>query len=605
MSIAILTQVYDEMRRLAIAGGSVASGDFRLNKLVAPLEKAGEKAPVFAKVAQAAKAVVESTEQTASSALLELATLVNAILYTQGTTGLTGELQPIPTTELGAMPTQTSARLLKPLLEALSNTGSGRLEIIKDAYERGAFADLRLVRPALTGLDDSYPDIGDFLADNVLPRYGPAILPELRKQFDLQGKSGHLRRLRLMHALDPQGTRELVKQVLDEGSRELRVVAIECLGESDEDLSFLLDQSRAKSKEVRTAALRALTKVDSAAAIEAVQKAAAKDDLDALVDSLRDSSHPVLAKFVLAEADRQLTALLKLKDKKDQTPAVQRLLLWLHCLDGRDDPDVEAFLLSIFGKAAVLADIKSEPSGSDVNELVAALLAHGSPKCRQALIAAQELLSGPMLSQAFFAARRSLDPAQVFKLFSPCLSAQPEKKSKKNAQAFGRLEAIRHGLISATENALYLYRRRFHRWTNAEESPLPPLDPRWLDVAVEGGHLDVVLPLARPEHAAANRFLSEQFATKNQRYHVQILETMVRIQHPEATDAVVQTLTQSAKSTSDAYVAYWIGRLIPDLPPAAAARLEALLPTLPEKTVDRLIGFVLELKQKSTAATAE
>jgi len=49
MSIPVLIQVYDEMRRLAIAGSAVASGDFRLKRLVEPLTKAGEKAPVFAK----------------------------------------------------------------------------------------------------------------------------------------------------------------------------------------------------------------------------------------------------------------------------------------------------------------------------------------------------------------------------------------------------------------------------------------------------------------------------------------------------------------------------------------------------------------------------
>ena len=69
MSIPVLIQVYDEMRRLAIAGSSVAPGDFRLKKLVEPLQKSGEKAPVFAKVAQAVQAVVDSTEKTASTAL--------------------------------------------------------------------------------------------------------------------------------------------------------------------------------------------------------------------------------------------------------------------------------------------------------------------------------------------------------------------------------------------------------------------------------------------------------------------------------------------------------------------------------------------------------
>src|SRR5688572_5080443 len=110
MSIAVLTQVYDETRRLAIAGSAVAPGDFRLKKLVPPLEKSGEKAPVFAKVAQAIHAVVDSNDKTAAAALLDLTTLVNAILYTQGETGAAGELKSLETTDLGTQATQASAR---------------------------------------------------------------------------------------------------------------------------------------------------------------------------------------------------------------------------------------------------------------------------------------------------------------------------------------------------------------------------------------------------------------------------------------------------------------------------------------------------------------
>src|SRR5262245_1734295 len=164
MSIAVLNQVYDEARRLAVAGSVVARGDFRLKKLIPPLEQAGAKAPVFAKVAEAAKAVVEGPEESAAESLLELTSLVTAILYTQGETGVAGGLQPIEAVDLGGSTSQTSARLLKPLLEALRSTGSGRLELVKEAHERGAFRDLRLVKPALDGLDDPYGEIADFLA---------------------------------------------------------------------------------------------------------------------------------------------------------------------------------------------------------------------------------------------------------------------------------------------------------------------------------------------------------------------------------------------------------------------------------------------------------
>src|SRR5438270_670712 len=230
MSIAVLNQVYDEARRLAVAGSVVAKGDFRLKKLVAPLEQAGAKAPVFAKVAEAVNKVIDGPEESSAESLLELTSLVTAVLYTQGETGLPGELQPIETTSLGGETAQTSARLLKPLLEALNTTGSGRLELVKDGHERGAFRDIRLVKWALKGLDDPYSEVADYLEEKVLPMSGKAILPELRRTYDPKGTKGHPRRLRSMHALDPAGTRELVKQALEEGSKEVKVAAFSCLG---------------------------------------------------------------------------------------------------------------------------------------------------------------------------------------------------------------------------------------------------------------------------------------------------------------------------------------------------------------------------------------
>ena len=147
MSIPVLIQVYDEVRRLAIAGSVVAPGDFRSKKLLPPLEQAGKKAPVFAKVAEAVKGVVESNEKTSAQALLDLSTLVNAILYTQGETGLPGELAPIETLDLGQRQTQVSAQVLKPLLEALTTTGSGRMRVVQEGFRsRRIFTTCGLIR---------------------------------------------------------------------------------------------------------------------------------------------------------------------------------------------------------------------------------------------------------------------------------------------------------------------------------------------------------------------------------------------------------------------------------------------------------------------------
>jgi len=70
MSIALIEESAKEVRRLAIAGSPLAVGDFRLKKLIGPLEQAGTKAPVFAQVAKAISEVVNGKEDDSAAHLL-------------------------------------------------------------------------------------------------------------------------------------------------------------------------------------------------------------------------------------------------------------------------------------------------------------------------------------------------------------------------------------------------------------------------------------------------------------------------------------------------------------------------------------------------------
>ncbi len=605
MSIPVLTQVYDEVRRLSIAGSVVASGDFRLKKLVAPLEQSGQKAPVFAKVAQAVTKVVDSNDKNSAEALLELSTLVNAVLYTQGETGAAGALENIQTTSLGQQQTQTSARVLKPLLEALTTKGSGRLELIKEAQERGAFKDLRLISPALAALDDAYPEIADLIAEKVLPIFGKAILPELRDRIDLKGRGGHVRRLWLMHELDPAGTREYVKRALDEGSKEMRVQAIECLGSDPEDALFLAEQSKSKAQDVRTAALRALGKSTTSEAVQILSKAIAGADLEIAVSPVQASQSAELLKVVLETADSELKALLagKEKDKAKLTKAVLRVLNLLECLRGRDDKATEAFLIQTFGQREKLELIKGDHGGGDIFERVVSLMGSSSKKALALLVESHKSLSGNELAQAFFGACRAKKPAEVFDMFSPYLAAKVDEKKKKKDPAAEKRQAIAQAILAGNHSA-YDYRRaiRFCGDHNGDdhEKLIAQLDPRWLDVAIEISHIDLVSLLAQPGNVAAGSVLMKSFddglAKKSIHELMNSLAALVRIQHPEAADAVIKTIVKHSKGSN--YGLWWVGRLIPDLPKSAIPKFDALLASLPEKRIDELLDFVTQLKNK-------
>lgn len=608
MSIAVLTQVYDEVRRLSIAGAVVAPGDFRLKKLIAPLEQAGAKAPVFAKVGQAVQAVVESTEKTSAAALLELSTLINAILYTQGETGQAGDLKPVETVDLGPQTTQASARVLKPLLEALSDTGAGRLELVKDAIERGAFKDLRLVKPALNALDDKYPEISQLVGTKVLPLYGKAILPELKAKFDMKGKGGNLRRLALMHKLDPEGTRPIVKDTLENGSKELKVVAIQCLGTADEDLGYLLEQSKAKAKDVRAAALKALAKMDAEEALTTVSKAIDSADLQIAIYPVRQSQNQKLISYVTHRAEEALDALFKVKDKKESPKQVGRVQMLLYCLQGRTDKPTETLLLKMFGKRDEIAKIKGDPGGEDLNIQISRTLASGSKAMREAIVNVHSTLEGEHLKVALITARRIWTPAEVYKQFSPYL--QMEKKGKKSDTTSKR-QAVCEVLVAGPYDHDWILRDTFvddgaYGVDDDEEASQPKRiewDPRWLDLAVEAEEAEVVVQLAQPGHKGAQAFLRKEYdrlLKKNDIHDLDdVLEALIRTNHPDSTDCLIEGIKKFTKG-KQSWGLYWIARQIPDLPPAEALpKLEALLPSLDEKVVDSMIGFMEELRSKA------
>jgi hypothetical protein len=591
MSIAVLNQVYDEARRLAVAGSVVARGDFRLKKLLPPLEQAGAKAPVFAKVAECAKAVIDGPEETSADSLLELTSLVTAVLYTQGETGVAGDLQPIETVDVGGTAAQTSARLLKPLLEALSSTGSGRWELVKDAHERGAFQDLRLVKPALDALDDPYGEIADFVAEKVLPLYGAAILPELRAKYDPKGTKGHPRRLKRMHALDPAGTRELVKQALEAGSKEVKVAAVACLGSDKEDLSFLIEQVGAKAADVRAAAYHALSRIDDQAAMGVLEKALAGKELELAAQAIKHGGCDSLTALLVTEIGKGRDALPKMKDKKQVSETARRLckLIWL--LPKGEHTAADRLTLDLFARRAELAKAKGEDvSGSDVNEAVVKRMAHQRQESlRVTLARAHADLNANELAHAVQGALFVLPPAEVYDLFSPYLLAAADRRKGKDAAE--KKNAVIEMLGG---DSVYRYRHRSER----ERS----LDPRWLDLAVKIEHLGLVLAVGRPGHPGAEAFLQGEFESAfkksgNSDQAREVVTVMVGLQHPRAASALLAAFEKTLGKTN-AYTS-WFTPLIPALPKSAIPDLEAVVTKLKGRDADVWLSAIQQLREKT------
>jgi hypothetical protein len=494
--------------------------------------------------------------------------------------------------------------MLKPLVEALTGAGSGRQEVIADAHRRGAFRDFRLLGPALKAIDDGYGEIADFVADEILPLYGKAIYGDLKATFDPKGKGGAVRRLRVMHRLDPTATRELVEQVLESGSKELKLAALGCLQGSREAIPRLLEQAKAKSSEVRGVALRCLAEFDDDAVVDTLIAAISGEDLSLAAQPASRNPSPRLLKFLLAEAEKQLAGLFTAKGKEEAKKRPARFHGLLACFAQRRDKQTVAFLTRCFGQREEIGELKGDCPGHQINRRVASLLANsGSKPAQKLVVEAHATLPPEVLDVAMVAAVHSRKPREVYDLFAPYYLARIDGKGKERAAVAEKRECVEMLLMHWSVRCPEYRAKGFD--VDMENASLAgsTIDPRWLDAAVQTKDLNVVLALARPGHKGTYEVLSDAVEAMLQKSGADygVLETMIRIGHPKTVEHFVQILEHAGRAKHANY-GYWFARLIADLPADAVPRIEALLPSLPENMVDHIVPYLAELQAKAAAA---
>jgi len=594
MSLALIQESAKEVRRLAIAGSPLAVGDFRLKKLVAPLEQAGAKVPVFGQVAKAISDLVNGSEAESAANLLGLSTLLNAVLYTQGQTGAEGDYRQMETFATACSSTRTTARVLRPLIDALTTKGAERFKEVKAAVERGAFNDLRLVEPAIRALDDSYSELADLVAEKVIPTYGPGVAPLLKQKLDLKGKKGDARRLALLHQLDPVGTLDLCRTALDDGSPEVKAAAVACLGRHEECLPLVLEQSKSKNKVVRAAALEALAAHDRPEIISLFTELLKGKTLDILAGPFRAMRSRQVLNALLAEGRRILDLLAK--GDASESPRFWEIL---DCLAQREDAAGEEFLLAVCEKADPIAKLKAPKgstfAGADLLARVATLLYHlGSAKALEMVLAKRAVLPPAVFSLVIRSALRTWSPEAVFVEFSPMLE-QKKGAGKERAET---LQLTVLGSQGGDLDVFYEFDQSEVLSAEAQALKQAVWDPRWVPAAIKFDRPLIVCCLAQPGDKGAMDYLLRQLDDKKQQFQLgRMLGALARCQYPKLTDVFLELVTKRTEKAT--YFDYELQELFASarhLPASDLPRLDAFAATLDEKFVDRFLEAIGPLR---------
>ncbi len=144
------------------------------------------------------------------------------------------------------------------------------------------FIDTRTFIPAVDALKDSYSEIADYIAEQVMPIIGVSALPILHAQFDMHGGSGDAEMLTAIFKLSEE-TDELwpiLSSAAKEGALPVRLAAIALAAGLPGFEDDLLELSHDRKKEVRSAALLALSSNSSDKAVDRLMDALTKKDTE-------------------------------------------------------------------------------------------------------------------------------------------------------------------------------------------------------------------------------------------------------------------------------------------------------------------------------------
>ncbi|EGK03210.1 HEAT repeat domain-containing protein [Dysgonomonas gadei] len=325
MRLQPLYDLQQEINRLFIAGSKFAKGDPRLQKHIPILQKLGEKAPVFSKLAKDIEELLNTDAQQSSEKLMTISTLLYSILYTQGelVEADVEEAAQTPNIPLDEVNTEYSYLQLKPVMQALTTSNSGRLEILKDALERNVFNDSRTYQYLDIALGDKYAELCDYVEKTIIPKVGKPIAPFLIENFKYEDKTENARRLRLLNKFGYPQLPEMVDKILSESLPALQAEAIHILSADLKNEELIIKLADDKNKQVREAAYMGLVELGTRTSLEKLKDVYInnknKTNLPAIVTALASSKLPFFFQEVFDQVVKAFEEFVTLdKDEKDK-----------------------------------------------------------------------------------------------------------------------------------------------------------------------------------------------------------------------------------------------------------------------------------------------
>ncbi len=477
MNLQPLYDVKERLEQAAIAGTGLLGEDFRLQRAAEGLKPLAAASPVFGKIDSGLDKLLSAPAAERSGLLLDVLALADAVVYTQGKTGMDGELEPLPA---GAgQVQQLSYGQLNPLLTALTTTGGGRMEVVQSAWENHPemFADFRVLPAVVDGLGDSYGELAELNA-KILKQMGPAPLSLLKEGFDPAGNKSMARRVEVVSAIEGGHATPWLREVLPGAKKDVRVSVLTALGDDGENVPLLLELAQTERGANREAVLEGLAGQDG----EAIQTFW-KQELEKHSQSvkfLEPSNADWAIELVTAGLRQRLEKFLGCKERTTYEEGTD-LTTWCWSLGHKDSSAMLDFWRWADSRMEDIDQLKDEKDrslffGVKLTDRLRDVMLHTGPGplrdfCLELFDRRPEMTR--YLHISVQAALLSLPAAAVYEKYSPYLITEEPTEDAEHK------ETLNHVLLRALSEVYWNHKQGCHVIVMGQ-AIAQPMDSRWV-----------------------------------------------------------------------------------------------------------------------------
>ena len=261
MNFEPLYELKNRLENVAVVGINLVKDDFRLKRAVEQVKEYSTVAKVFKQIYDMGSSLISTDDEDKCDLFLDLLALLDAVLCTQTTTYSGDKPQEIKTIAKNKdYYKELHYSELSPLLYALTETGSGRCEIIENIIENNSklLNDFRVKNYMIHGLSDKYSEISYMIAEE-LKKQTKEIVPLLKDGFDPQGKREMIYRLDIISSLSKEEENDFYKYCIENGSKEIKEIAIGALKYSQNNIDYILDLTKTEKGRLKNKAFEVLS----------------------------------------------------------------------------------------------------------------------------------------------------------------------------------------------------------------------------------------------------------------------------------------------------------------------------------------------------------